>query len=246
MAEASSDESTWTLLPGKKPFAYLKEHDVEVKPLQYRDIPRAVNGVFKAFTNDSTMRYFKEAESPMLYHARQWLDLATRFADCVNRGRISTVDHGTSFIYYGAPGDNKHKPPFSWILRLLGMLRSGEVRKRRNEFLTKATTLIEAAFGEKAEDMFEVEGLGTVPAMQGRGYARALVSAVHDEADAQGRATYLITGDAWKFYESAGYKVIAEDLIGNDNPNYHGPPAPIRLMLREPQPTLKGDVVGGT
>ncbi|KAI0688643.1 hypothetical protein C8T65DRAFT_746500 [Cerioporus squamosus] len=226
MAESSSDESTWTLLPGKKPFAYLKEHDVEVKPLQYRDIPRAVNGVFKAFTNDSTMRYFKEAESPMLYHARQWLDLATRFADCVNRGRISTVDHGTSFIYYGAAGDNKHKPPFSWILRLLGMLRSGEVRKRRNEFLTKATTLIEAAFGEKAEDMFEVEGLGT--------------------ADAQGRATYLITGDAWKFYESAGYKVIAEDLIGNDNPNYHGPPAPIRLMLREPQPTLKGDVVGGT
>ena len=50
------------------------------------------------------------------------------------------------------------------------------------------------------------------------------------QADAQGRATFVLTGDAWKYYESVGYKLIGEDWFGNDNPKWHGPPGPIRLV----------------
>ncbi|KAI0706865.1 hypothetical protein C8T65DRAFT_651150 [Cerioporus squamosus] len=177
----------------------------------------------------------------LLHHVRQWIDVVARFTDAVNRGKINTVDNGDSFLYYGVPGDNKMRAPFSWILSLVNALANREVRKRKNEYITKAKALIDTAIGEKAsEDLFEVQGLGTVPEKQGRGYATALISVVHDMADAQGRATFVLTGDAWKFYESVGYKLIGEDWFGNDNPKYHGSPGPIRLMMRMPPPTHKG------
>ncbi|TFK85838.1 hypothetical protein K466DRAFT_174382 [Polyporus arcularius HHB13444] len=223
---AASDEST-PLLTGEK---HLDEHDVQVKPLQYRDIPRAISGATKAFANDSMMLYFKEPESSRLFHLRLWIDIAARLTDCVIRGKVNTVDHGDAFLFYGIPGDSRHKPPFSWILSLLPKLGNWEVRKRRNEFLTKAKALIETALGDQVDNLFEVQGLATVPSKQGRGYATALISVVHEMADVQGRATFVITGDAYKFYESVGYKLIGEDWFGNDNPKYHGPPGPIRLV----------------
>ncbi|RPD54390.1 hypothetical protein L226DRAFT_617849 [Lentinus tigrinus ALCF2SS1-7] len=237
MTTASSRESL-PLLAGEKAAACLQEHDVQVKPLKYRDIPKAVEGVMKAFANDSMMNYFKDAE-PLVFQARQRLDVATRFADCVHRHKIYTVNRGDSFLYYGVPGDNEYRPPFTWILFLTVKAGGREMRKRKHEFITKAMALIKTAIGDKVEDCFEVQGLGTVPEKQGHGYATALISIVHEMADAQGRATYVITGDAWKYYESVGYKLIGEDWFGADNPNWHGPPGPIRLMLREPQPILK-------
>ncbi len=128
------------------------------------------------------------------------------------------------------------------------------MKQRRKEIIAKSHALLEAAIGERVDELFEVQRLATVPAKQGRGYATALISVVHDlvrivsgwpnlfrndahgmglwmlQADAQGRATYVFTGDTWKFYESVGYKLVGEDWFGNDNPKYHGPPGPIRLV----------------
>ncbi|RDX44754.1 hypothetical protein OH76DRAFT_1408834 [Lentinus brumalis] len=235
MAAVCSDEST-LLLAGEKPLGDFQDLDIEVKPLPYRNIPRAVDGDFKAFANNSMQRYLKDAENSRVHHVLKWIDSVVRFTDAVKRGKIITVDRGDAVLLYGVPGNNTEKPPFSWIVSLLGLLGSRELRKRRKEIIAKSHALLEAAIGERVDELFEVQRLATVPAKQGRGYATALISVVHDLADAQGRATYVFTGDTWKFYESVGYKLVGEDWFGNDNPKYHGPPGPIRLMLREPQP----------
>ena len=50
------------------------------------------------------------------------------------------------------------------------------------------------------------------------------------QADAQGRAVTLVTTDAYKFYEFVGFELVAEKLIGDDNPSWDGPPVPIRIV----------------
>ena len=40
--------------------------------------------------------------------------------------------------------------------------------------------LVEEAIGDRAEDMLELASLETAPAKQGRGYASALVNALHE------------------------------------------------------------------
>ena len=50
------------------------------------------------------------------------------------------------------------------------------------------------------------------------------------QADAQGRATYLLTTDAYRFYETVGYKLVGEDWLGIDNPKWTGAPVPIRVV----------------
>ena len=50
------------------------------------------------------------------------------------------------------------------------------------------------------------------------------------QADEQGRAVTLVTTDAYKFYEFVGFELVAEKLIGDDNPSWDGPPVPIRIV----------------
>lgn len=50
--------------------------------------------------------------------------------------------------------------------------------KRWKEFGVKAQTLVVEAFGDKVQDMYEIQALCTDPDAQGRGYASALVEYV--------------------------------------------------------------------
>ncbi len=50
------------------------------------------------------------------------------------------------------------------------------------------------------------------------------------QADARGRAVYVITDDAKWFYEELGYVLVAEDWAGVDNPKWKGDPVPVRLV----------------
>ena len=50
------------------------------------------------------------------------------------------------------------------------------------------------------------------------------------QADAAERGTWILTTDAKGFYESVGYKVIAEGKFGLDNPRWHGGPLPIHVV----------------
>lgn len=104
-----------------------------------------------------------------------------------------------------------------------------------------------SVFGDKIKDMFEIQFLATIPAKQGRGYGTALVKTVNKmvrrllgsifssmlritQADERGRATYLLTIDAYRFYETVGYKLVGEDWLGVDNPNWTSAPVPVRVV----------------
>ncbi|KAI0335569.1 hypothetical protein GY45DRAFT_1316922 [Cubamyces sp. BRFM 1775] len=82
------------------------------------------------------------------------------------------------------------------------------------------------AFGEKVEDMYEVQILATAPEAQGQGYGSALVTAITDKGDADGHDVWLLTSDAYQFYESLGFSIVRSDVVGADNPRWKGGPVP--------------------
>ncbi|OBZ76466.1 hypothetical protein A0H81_03748 [Grifola frondosa] len=53
-------------------------------------------------------------------------------------------------------------------------------------------------------------------------------------ANEQHRATWLITSDAYRFYETVGFSTIAEFEVGDGNPTWNKPPIVVRVMLKEP------------
>lgn len=55
-----------------------------------------------------------------------------------------------------------------------------EILQRFQECGKKIEALKETALGDEAENMYEIEILGTDPEYQGRGYASALVNTVTD------------------------------------------------------------------
>ncbi|KAH9936895.1 uncharacterized protein BXZ73DRAFT_44979 [Epithele typhae] len=102
--------------------------------------------------------------------------------------------------------------------------------KRRNEFVEAIKKLEEEALGDRAKEMFTLAGLGTAPEAQGKGYASALVQCLLAMADAEGRATSVVTTDAAGFYALHGFVLVGETWIAKDNPKYDGPPVPVRVL----------------
>ncbi|EJF55769.1 hypothetical protein DICSQDRAFT_72947, partial [Dichomitus squalens LYAD-421 SS1] len=102
--------------------------------------------------------------------------------------------------------------------------------QRSKEVRSAIDTLVKDNLGDRYADMIEITHLGTSPEKQGLGYGTALVKVVTDIADGQGLAVTLITTDAYRFYEFVGFELVAEKLVGVDNPTWDGAPVPIRLV----------------
>ncbi|OBZ77092.1 hypothetical protein A0H81_03778 [Grifola frondosa] len=96
-----------------------------------------------------------------------------------------------------------------YIVRFLRLFAADEQKKRQQEFSMKVSALVRSALGDRVAEMVEIRSLATSPAKQGCGYGSALVNTVTARADAEGRATWLITSDAYKFYETVGFSVVA-------------------------------------
>ncbi|RPD62152.1 hypothetical protein L226DRAFT_535520 [Lentinus tigrinus ALCF2SS1-7] len=219
------------------------EGEIEVKPLRYSDIPRAVRCTYAATRVESVSRYFDDADRGPL-KLPQMLFVTLSFVDNVRLGRAVTINHGDSVLSYREPGDARAGPLLSWVLKLpfFDRVKSSELRKREIEVGTKLRAMIKSALGDRVSEMMELSGLATAPAKQGRGYATALVKYLNDMADARGRAVWVFTDDAKWFYEELGYVLVAEDWAGVDNPKWNGDPVPLRVMLREPKPRDLVDV----
>ncbi|KAI0646497.1 hypothetical protein C8Q79DRAFT_673458 [Trametes meyenii] len=206
----------------------------DVKPLRYRDVPGAVNTHERAFVNSSLLKYITTADIGLLSRLRPWLVRFLTFADQVHHGRMLTIDHGDAFLVYKKPGDN-HRP--HWVVRFLitmiNILCPVEVVKRRYECSTIMKTAVQEAFSGIERDMYEIYGLATAPAVQGRGYAKALVKAVTDMGDAEGRDVWVITSDARPFYERNGFVVVSSrHRVGADNSTWKHDPVEVCVMRR--------------
>jgi hypothetical protein len=53
--------------------------------------------------------------------------------------------------------------------------------QRSKEMISKAMVTVEEAIGDRAKDMLHVDGLGTAPAEQGRGYGGAVLDSITKE-----------------------------------------------------------------
>ncbi|CDO68708.1 hypothetical protein BN946_scf184652.g35 [Trametes cinnabarina] len=97
--------------------------------------------------------------------------------------------------------------------------------------------MLRSAFGDRVDSLIELQGLVTAPESQGHGYGTALMHFANALADAQGRGVYIFTTEAYTFYETVGYTVVEEDVLGKDNPKWAGDPVHIRIWLDNPSRT---------
>lgn len=86
--------------------------------------------------------------------------------------------------------------------------------------------------GPRFRDMVTLELLATHPRAQRKGYGGALVDDVTAFADAQGRATFLISTDVNNtlFYESHGLVTVADVWVGDDAPTWDKKPFVINAV----------------
>ncbi|KAI0746991.1 hypothetical protein C8Q80DRAFT_1271804 [Daedaleopsis nitida] len=233
------DEFTPLLHPEKRRMTYYSCNrdklnvPAKVKRLRYVEIPRAVNAGNEAMANDSFQRYLDDADPRGRYEPSRTFGNGVHFWDSVYHGRAFTIDNGDAAITFTVPGQS-NGPLVPLFLPLIGKLQPAEYQKRVKETADALRTIYKSAFGDRIKDMIEIATLATAPEKQGRGYGTALVQIVHEMADAQGRAIFLFTSDAYGFYDAVGYKMVGEALLGADNPKWHGGPVYIRVMLREP------------
>ncbi|KAM5540656.1 hypothetical protein V8D89_005687 [Ganoderma adspersum] len=183
--------------------------EIEVQPLRYCQ-------------SDATDR------SPAMYELREKVLTTVSFATAIRRKRILTVDHGSAICAYRLPGENTSQL-LVLLARLSKVITSKEAAKRAAETRDAIIGLMESSLGDRMKDMIEISSLATAPEAQGRGYGTALVEAVIRLGDEQGRAVFLVTTDAYRFYEFVGFKLVGERQVAVDNPTWDGAP-----MLREP------------
>ncbi|KAJ8483307.1 hypothetical protein ONZ51_g4774 [Trametes cubensis] len=144
-----------------------------------------------------------------------------------------TVNKGDAVMRYGTPGECKALNPWrTFLASLVDKLDTRELAKRKKEADSKIEAMLKDAFGEKVKEMYEVRTLATAPEAQGRGYGSALVNIVTEMGDADGHDVWLITSDAYRFYETLGFSAIRSSFVGGDNPKWKGKPIGIRIMYR--------------
>ncbi|KAI9000914.1 hypothetical protein BD414DRAFT_405122 [Trametes punicea] len=204
---------------------------IVVMPLRYGDIPKAVRSAQTAIVNDPLTRYLHDADTVPGMRTRQTVALTFGYVDHVICRTGWTINHGEATVTLGLPG-NRQGPLSPLIDPILKAFDSAELRKRKIELNIKVAARLKEAFGDSIEDMIEVRGLSTAPEKQGLGYGTALMHHANALADSQNRSVYLWTTEAYTFYETVGYSVVAEDVIGVDNPNWGGGPVHIRVVSR--------------
>ncbi|KAH9936879.1 uncharacterized protein BXZ73DRAFT_76669 [Epithele typhae] len=232
---ATTSSSTTSISTASTSTAGSCRRGFRIKPLKYCHARRAAKAAYSALRHDTASHYFKAADDPLVYELREISGLTLNFADAVYRRKALTIGRGDAVIIYGVPGTSNSGPLLPKFSPLLRMTFSDELAERKREFFDMLRPMLESALGPRVHQMLEIQSLSTAPSKQGRGYGTALVQVVNDLADSLGRAVYVVTTDAYRFYEKCGYTLVGEVFIGDGNPAWHGPPAPIRLMLREPK-----------
>ena len=88
--------------------------------------------------------------------------------------------------------------------------------------------------GTSKSQMRVLASLATHPSYQGRGYASALIDALSERADYEGRSTWLFSSNPANdaFYESFGFVRLGEAVVGENNPTWKGEPVRMALMVR--------------
>ncbi|KAH9915034.1 uncharacterized protein BXZ73DRAFT_106344 [Epithele typhae] len=191
----------------------------QVSPMKCSYLPRATRTRVKAFEGDLTMEYIYSADTHPFPETRHRLRDAIMWAGAIFQSRMFTVDGGDALI---APPKPLRLVKF--VGDALARFMSPEARKRRKEVDGVLQEIVKREFGDRVEDMYEVQGLAVTPEKQGRGYATALMRTVLDKSDAEGKDSWVITGRSHMFYATLGYAIVGTGQTGGENPMWpHGP-----------------------
>lgn len=108
--------------------------------------------------------------------------------------------------------------------------------------------LAQSSFGDRIEEMYEIQTLGTAPEAQGKGFASALVTTITDmvgvsdeswciyltvvyvQGDADGHDVWVLTTSAYGFYEILGFSIVGQATVGADNPKWDRDPVTLRVV----------------
>ncbi|KAI0832520.1 hypothetical protein BC628DRAFT_1310214 [Trametes gibbosa] len=226
----SQDEKTKTpLLPQGEQLG--SDQPPAVVPMKRRDISRAADTIHNAYLHHDLITYFSSADTAPFRATRAKARYALAFDGGICQNRVLTVDGGMSALKYQVPRGRKDPWPHVFAEAVLRKLTdTRELVKRTREFADTTKALVVDAFGSTVADMYEIQGLGTAPEVQGRGYASALVTAVTDLADADGHDVWVVTTDAYTFYERLGFSVVRSATVGDANPAWEGAPIVVRIV----------------
>ncbi|KAI0065978.1 hypothetical protein BV25DRAFT_1622480 [Artomyces pyxidatus] len=162
----------------------------------------------------------------------------------VREGRALTVLQGRALVLYTPPTDSltlrddppSPSPPVNKnpLTRILFLCMTPQQRRRVDEVVKKHEIAIESVIGDRADKLFYVDLLCTHPKYQGQGFASILLNTVLEMADEAGRPTWLSSSNIKNtpFYESFGFKKVAEIVLGDDDPDWKGEPFISLLMMR--------------
>ncbi|KAH9943344.1 uncharacterized protein BXZ73DRAFT_97387 [Epithele typhae] len=192
----------------------LLQEKVKVVVMRYRDIPTAHRAYERAFTTDSLMPYFVSADTAPFYEARTALNHALSWGGAIHDGRMLTIERGAATMKYSSPGNNS--APW-WTKKGLAVLKrfaAPEANERWGEFGLKMQEMLqESGLSEKVADMHEIQALWCDPSAQGKGYGTALARYVMALSDVDGHDVWLVTTDAWTFYDYLGFTKVCSGVV---------------------------------
>ncbi|KAI9000911.1 hypothetical protein BD414DRAFT_473072 [Trametes punicea] len=211
---------------------------VEVVPMRRVDTLRGADTMYRAFTKDSLMLYFAAVDTAPFRSARIRANYCVLFDDAVRKNHMFTVNCGEAVLRYRIPGEPRGMGRWhTFLANLVSKFDTRELIKRKKEFVSKVGIMVKDAFGERVAEMYEIGVLGTAPEAQGRGYGSALVTKVTDMGDAEGRDVWVVTADAYSFYETLGFITIRTMTLGTEDPKWDGKPVMIYIMYRPAKTT---------
>ncbi|KAF7798887.1 hypothetical protein EIP86_010115 [Pleurotus ostreatoroseus] len=157
------------------------------------------------------------------------------YTELVHQDAVWTIDDVASVVGYFDPRREKDSVDkfLEDIFRYGGLYKKAiltrEQAKRNKEVGEKFKQAVVDVLGERRETMIHLGIVCTAPEKQGHG-ARADLSSL-DQADAEERATWLISSNALNegFYNSLGFETAKEIVLGDDNPTWNEPPVVIAL-----------------
>ncbi|KAH9928721.1 uncharacterized protein B0H18DRAFT_246915 [Fomitopsis serialis] len=215
--------------------------NIEVHSLRYMGIFKAAVTADTAFADDPLFDYIEDRPYPKSSRRRCYTRLGW-YAAKVHSASAMTVNNGDAVLTFQLPR-REARPIERTLYRLSKLLCRGlsrEQQARFQEWRQKQAQAIRAAFGEREQDMFRVDGLATRPEKRHRGYGSALMAAANVRADELGLASWLSTSNIKNtaFYEHFGFATVHEYMVGEANPNWARPPVVVKIMVRESQPAL--------
>lgn len=220
--------------------------------MTHADLPRALDAAILALADDPLVHYMRDTPDKKRKFDKTLfkVEIGVVWSSYIRNKTALVIDGGDAHLIYKDP--NRKLGPIDRLLDYLAIriflrvlrscTRSKEQKIRGEEHDWKYSEALEYAIPEESrQDMFFIGDVATVPSKQGHGYATTLLRVALDQADAQGRSTWLYSSNTKAntgYYNYLGFETVAEVTLGDENPTWRQEPVITAIMVRYP-PSMK-------